>query len=334
MHCSKTEPSPLALALIAVCWILAGATILPGPSLAQGASSACPTDPLAPAHTPQVFLDTRPGPGGVAAAYGGLQYHRPTGLGPREIALTFDDGPDPNVTPVVLRALRQHCLKATFFMVGWYAKAHPDLVRAVAADGHVIGSHTWLHPNNLRRLSAAAAEGQISEGMQAVQQALAGASPAEQAQLAPFFRFPGLNDSPTLTAWLGARQVAVISGDMGTDDWRGIGPMSIEWRTLRYVAHADGGIIVMHDTRPATAASLSQLITLLEMRGYRFVQIVPAPGARERAATVQAALARPAPTLASAAGAADRLDAWLQACLQQVESGADALLAEVKSLQN
>lgn len=308
------------------------------PSVAAAAvapsSGVCPTDRLAPAHTPVVALDTRPGPGGLPAAYGGMQYRRATGLGPKQIALTFDDGPDPQVTPRVLHILQQHCVKATFFMVGWYAKAHPDLVRAVAADGHVIGTHTWLHPDNIRRLTPAAGEAEIAEGFDGVREALEGAPPAEQAQLAPFFRFPGLNDSPELISWLAARDVAVVSADLGTDDWRGIGPRAIEWRTLRYVAHTGGGIIVMHDSKPATAEALSDLITELESRGYTFVQLAPATGARDRAVAVQASLLRPAQpaarTIATAAGAFGPVDAWIKTCIRDVQDGARQLVADVR----
>jgi peptidoglycan-N-acetylglucosamine deacetylase len=61
------------------------------------------------------------------------------------IALTFDDGPDPEVTPRILSALSDHGAKATFFMCGLAAERHPDIVRAVAAEGHAIGGHTWHH---------------------------------------------------------------------------------------------------------------------------------------------------------------------------------------------
>ncbi|GMA50921.1 polysaccharide deacetylase familiy protein [Alicyclobacillus contaminans] len=63
----------------------------------------------------------------------------------RAIALTFDDGPDPRYTPKVLQILREHGAKATFFLVGRRAAEHPDLVRAILADGHEIASHGHLH---------------------------------------------------------------------------------------------------------------------------------------------------------------------------------------------
>ncbi len=193
----------------------------------------------------------------------------------------------------MLGVLAQHCVKASFFLVGRYARARPDLVRAEAALGHVIGVHTFSHPDNLHRLSLGAAESEIYRGFQAVQDALTGASPAAQAQLAPFFRFPGLNDSAPLVAWLGRRQIAVVGADFGADDWKGIGAAAIERKGLIAAAESNGGVLILHDTRPHTADALSDLITRLEQRGYRFVQLAPTPGALERAAHAPGAVVAP-----------------------------------------
>lgn len=65
----------------------------------------------------------------------------------RVVALTFDDGPNPEATPELLRILAAHGAKATFFMIGENAAAHPDLVEAVRRDGHALGNHSWDHPS-------------------------------------------------------------------------------------------------------------------------------------------------------------------------------------------
>lgn len=289
--------------------------------VAQAAPEArCPTDPLAPAVAPVVQLDTRPAADGMAAAVGGMQYHRVPGLGPKDIALTFDDGPNPDVTPKVLHILAQHCIKASFFLVGIYARARPDLVRQEAAAGHVIGAHTYTHPDNLRRLDVAAAESEIARGFKAVQDSLAGAPEADRAQLAPFFRFPGLNDSRTLMAWLGQRQTAVVGADIGADDWKRITPDEIQRRAVRYAVESGGGILILHDTHPHTAEALPGIIAALEARGFRFVQLAPAPGARERAAAAPGALIGPPPVVvaqaASEGGSRVRVLADMQGQLQ------------------
>jgi len=101
------------------------------------------------------------GVAGAAAAAGGLIYASiaPTsqifgstliaGNDRLEIALTFDDGPNDAATPQLLDVLARHNVRATFFMMGSYAQQRPDLVRAVAAAGHLIGNHTMTHPNLL-----------------------------------------------------------------------------------------------------------------------------------------------------------------------------------------
>jgi peptidoglycan-N-acetylglucosamine deacetylase len=64
-----------------------------------------------------------------------------------ELALTFDDGPNPKWTPRLLDLLGEHGVKATFFLLGGRAQAEPALVRRIAAEGHLIGNHSWGHPN-------------------------------------------------------------------------------------------------------------------------------------------------------------------------------------------
>jgi len=66
---------------------------------------------------------------------------------PGELALTFDDGPNPAWTPQLLDTLASHDVRATFFLVGRYAETVPDLVRRIHAAGHLIGNHSWSHPN-------------------------------------------------------------------------------------------------------------------------------------------------------------------------------------------
>jgi peptidoglycan-N-acetylglucosamine deacetylase len=90
-------------------------------------------------------LDTAAGPDGWARGLGQrrLVWSVPTTL--ELAALTFDDGPDPELTPGILRALADHEVKATFNVMGWNARRHRDLVRAIVDAGHELGNHTWTH---------------------------------------------------------------------------------------------------------------------------------------------------------------------------------------------
>ncbi|WP_273827979.1 polysaccharide deacetylase family protein, partial [Providencia rettgeri] len=80
------------------------------------------------------------------------QAKEPRFLEPKEVILTFDDGPLPAITRSVLDTLDQFCTKATFFEIGEMAIAYPSTVKSVLARGHTVGTHTWSHPLNLRHL--------------------------------------------------------------------------------------------------------------------------------------------------------------------------------------
>jgi len=83
-------------------------------------------------------------------------------------ALTFDDGPDPELTPRILEVLAEHGVRATFNVMGWNALRHPDLVRAVVAAGHELGNHTWTH-QDLAFQSALQTRRQLEWGREAIE---------------------------------------------------------------------------------------------------------------------------------------------------------------------
>jgi peptidoglycan/xylan/chitin deacetylase (PgdA/CDA1 family) len=108
----------------------------------------------------------------------------------------------------------------------------------------------------------------IDRGFAAMKEASGG-------RVAPFFRYPGLNNSDELNDFLGSRNIAVISCDIGTDDWMRIGAEQIVKRTLARLESKGKGIILLHDTEPATAQALPTLLDELATRGYRIVHMVP-----------------------------------------------------------
>src|SRR5204862_1967634 len=84
------------------------------------------------------------------------------------VALTYDDGPDPGITPRLLDVLGESDTKATFFIVGECAVAHPEIVRRMAEDGHSVGTHS-MHHRDLRRVSVALARAEVNEARRAVE---------------------------------------------------------------------------------------------------------------------------------------------------------------------
>lgn len=189
-------------------------------------------------------------------------------LGPREVVLTFDDGPSPWVTTSILKSLAAHCTRATFFVVGKMAVAYPDIVRDVMDHGHTLGTHTWSHPFNLPRLKKEKAHQEIEEGF-------AAAAAAAGQHVAPFFRFTGLRDSPALLAYLGNRGVASFTVDVVSDDSFIKDPDELVRVTLRRVEQANGGIILFHDIKSGTAKALPKILDGLKARGFKVVHMRP-----------------------------------------------------------
>ncbi len=233
---------------------------------ASGASQAC-IDAGGPSRT--VIVPTK------AQSYGTMQYARTVGLAPKEVILTFDDGPDPDVTPSILDTLDAYCVKATFFFTGHRAERYPHLVREAARRGHTIASHSYSHPNNLRRLSWNRATRQITRGIAEIEAALDGSPETAHIDVAPFFRFPGLNHSSALRGWLAARDISTFSCDVGTDDWRRISSRAVVHRAVRNIRSKSGGIVIFHDTKQRTAAALPFVLQRLRSEGYRVAHMVP-----------------------------------------------------------
>lgn len=94
-----------------------------------------------------------------------------TGTSGGKVALTFDDGPDPRVTPVILDTLREHDVRATFFVVGRYVRQYPEIVRRIVAEGHTLGNHTHSHAS-MSNLSAAGMQKELRKTQKAVNKAL------------------------------------------------------------------------------------------------------------------------------------------------------------------
>ena len=244
------------VASLSVCTLLvAGGT--------SASASECLHNPDALGVSRIIEIDTSHGP-----RFGTLQYKQTIELGPKEVVLTFDDGPHIINTKRVLDALRAECVKATFFPVGTMVENHPEILQAVADQGHTIGTHTWSHPINIRRLPDAKAAAQIERGFRTINAAV-------DIQIAPFFRFPGLNHSKAMKAYAEQRGYAIFSTDVGSDDWRGIGANTIIRRTMARLKQKKSGIILFHDTRRATAAALPMFLKALKKGGYKVVHIVP-----------------------------------------------------------
>lgn len=194
-------------------------------------------------------------------------------LAPKEVVLTFDDGPITGPTDRVLTALRQECVRATFFLLGRNAVAQPKLARRALAEGHTMAHHTYSHPL-LSHMSLDKAEAEVERGIAAVESALYG-EPGGPPRV-PFFRFPGFAGSPALLDRLAKRGLVVFGADLWASDWNRMSPAAERELLLRRLGANGSGIILLHDTQPQTAAMLPDFLRELKKHGYRVVHVVPA----------------------------------------------------------
>jgi peptidoglycan/xylan/chitin deacetylase (PgdA/CDA1 family) len=236
-------------------------------------------EPLAAQQSGQLPGKCQPGPNALGVSrvveinptggprLGRMQYRDQDFLQEGEVVLTFDDGPHPTYTIPILDALDEHCIKATFFMVGRQALAFPKFAREVGRRGHSVGTHTWSHAN-LGRSSAEKIRSEIELGISAVQFALNGPT-------APMFRFPYLSDPRSAQEYLQSRDTANVSIDVDSHDFRTRSPARMISNVLKGLEAKKKGIILFHDIQPSTAHGIRQLLKELKARGYRVVHMRP-----------------------------------------------------------
>src|ERR1700716_3721460 len=189
-----------------------------------------------------------------------------------EVVLTFDDGPWPPTTPRVLAALASECVRATFFLIGKPASEHPDLVRRIAAEGHTIGHHTWLH-RSLLQIPPGETTEEINHGISAVEMARHGV--ATSTPSTPFFRFPGFETTPATLDLVQSRGIVVFGTDLWASDWDPMTPKHELKLIIDRLNIARKGIILFHDPKARTAAMLPDFLRYLKDNHYRVVHLVP-----------------------------------------------------------
>jgi cellulose synthase/poly-beta-1,6-N-acetylglucosamine synthase-like glycosyltransferase/peptidoglycan/xylan/chitin deacetylase (PgdA/CDA1 family)/spore germination protein YaaH len=198
---------------------------------------------------------------------------------PGEIALTFDDGPDPEWTPAILDILKQENVPATFFIIGKNGQAHPDLVRRIVNEGHEIGNHTFTHPN-LGEVPGTLTDLELNATQRLIE-SLTGRSTV-------LFRPPYFGDAEAdkpdeVEPAIRAEKLGYVMVGLRIDpsDWHlPVTPTEIVDRTLKRAADTNpetrGQVVLLHDSggdRRATVEALPMLIHELRARGFRFVPV-------------------------------------------------------------
>jgi peptidoglycan/xylan/chitin deacetylase (PgdA/CDA1 family) len=216
-----------------------------------------------------------------AATAAGYQSMAPTGQwygwtftnaprGSRQIALTYDDGPNDPHTLKLLDVLAKHNVRATFFMIGRYVQRRPDIARAAAQAGHVIGNHTFSHPL-LTFKSAAATRRELVDCRSALQDAI-----GEHSNL---FRPPFGGRRPATLRVARELGLQTVMWNVTGYDWNASPAAVIEKKVARQMRGGD--VILLHDgghrapgaDRVQTVIATDNLIRRYRDHGYEFVTV-------------------------------------------------------------
>jgi peptidoglycan/xylan/chitin deacetylase (PgdA/CDA1 family) len=222
---------------------------------------------------PQFYLGTTPGEqiitkGEISGKIVSSVF-RPTGPTdtPQIVALTFDDGPWPKQTPKFLAVLKKYHVKATFFVIGYLAKAYPEIIRAEVKAGMAIGNHSWDHPNTpFSDLPPRKIREEIAKTRRYLASIGVGTT---------VFRPPGGSYSDAVIKAAERWKSRVVIWAVDPKDWR-------HGRTTRQIVHAvlsqvrPGSIILRHDgggDRSATLAALPKIIKGIRKMGLGFLTL-------------------------------------------------------------
>ncbi|GGM13274.1 MULTISPECIES: polysaccharide deacetylase family protein [Micromonospora] len=229
---------------------------------ATGTGAPAPTSPTGPTSAPWGEAGQEGGPTTVEEGPYGTQVTS----GTAEVALTFDDGPDPNYTPQVLQVLREYQIKATFCVVGENAQNHPDLVRDIVAEGHTLCNHSWNHDVLLGKRSPDVIRADLIRTNQAIRAA------APNAPIVWFRQPGGAWTYPVVSV---AQELGMVPLHWNVDpsDWRAPGANRIATVLHTYVA--PGAVVLLHDAggnRQGTVDALRSALPTLTSR-FRFTAL-------------------------------------------------------------
>ena len=225
------------------------------------------------------------------------------GYHPKQVALSFDDGPDPTWTPKILDILRDRKVKGTFFMIGEVAQANVDVMKRVYREGHEIGNHTWSHPD-ISEISTRTVDLELNL-TESLFGSKIGVHPLYFRPPYSIDQEPDTNDQAAPVAIIQGLGYTIVGNKVDTNDWDEHprkSPQEITDSVLQQIADMDakpwnrGSIILMHDgggDRSATIKALPMLIDTLRAHGYEIVpvssllgltrdQVMPALTSRQR----------------------------------------------------
>lgn len=194
-----------------------------------------------------------------------------TSVAAGEIGLSFDDGPDPEVTPRVLEILARRGVRASFFLIGQRAAAHPELVEQILSQGHLLENHTYHHPNHFAFFGPRAQAREIDRTQDLLEK-LSGRKPG-------WFRAPAGIRNPFTEPILARRGLHLASWTRRGFDTVERRPELVVKRLLRGLAPGhitllhDGSVARDHDGQPVVLEALTRLLDFLDEQGWKAVPL-------------------------------------------------------------
>lgn len=177
-----------------------------------------------------------------------------------KVLLTFDDGPDKQLTPEVLRILKQQDIGALFFIIGKKAEVHPEIISKIISDGHLIGNHTQNHP----LLFATMRQEKVEKEIGLCDNTLI----AQNVHPGNYFRPPVGYTNPIIARAVKKYKKTVIGWNLRSYD----SVFKEEDKLLERVVSKvkPGDIVLFHDNLPQTIGTLDQFITTAKKNGIKF----------------------------------------------------------------
>jgi peptidoglycan/xylan/chitin deacetylase (PgdA/CDA1 family) len=177
----------------------------------------------------------------------------------KKVALTFDDGPDSEYTPMLLDGLAERNVKATFFVIGKQAEAQPQIMERMVKEGHLIGNHTYNHVD-IRHMTESAAEKEIIKANEVIEK-YTGEEPC-------FLRPPFGSSSSKMEKKM---EMISVLWTIDTMDWACQNESKICSTVYREIK--ENSIILMHDEYPTSVRAALSVVDRLQKEGYEFVTV-------------------------------------------------------------
>lgn len=187
--------------------------------------------------------------------------------GEKVIYLTFDAGYENGCTARILDILKKHQVPAAFFLVGNYMQTHPDLVRRMAEEGHIVGNHTMHHPD-MSKIADEAAFRRELEGVEALYKEITGQ------EMAKFYRPPQGVYSKNNLEMAQKMGYKTVFWSLAYVDWNNDAQPTAEYAFSKLLPRThDGAVVLLHSTSKTNAQILDELLTKWKQMGYSFASI-------------------------------------------------------------